>query len=120
MSPTAQMNTCTLHDDGEIRLKSGAAVLSRITSRVADNPGLEQLVVTRIVCVTVDPQFRPITFNHTPAGSRMPGSGDRSRSAERLTSTPRVKSNVVAITTRLVHQRAAGGQASLVFENEKE
>jgi hypothetical protein len=64
MSPAAQINMCTLHDDGEIRFKNGAAVLSRIASRVADDPGLEQLVVTRIVCVAVNPQCRPIPVNH--------------------------------------------------------
>jgi hypothetical protein len=42
MSPAAQMNMCTLHDDGEIRFKSGAAVLSRISPRVAE---------TRVVAV---------------------------------------------------------------------
>lgn len=58
------VNICTLHDDGEIRFKTGAAELSGITSRVADNPGLEQLIVTRIVCMTVNPECRLISLDN--------------------------------------------------------
>src|SRR5690606_29031836 len=65
ISPAAQMNMCTLHDDGEIVFKASAAVLSGITSCVANNPVSEKLIVTRIVCLSVDPQCRLISFNHT-------------------------------------------------------
>ena len=64
LSPAAPMNMCTLQDDGEIRFKTGATALSGITSRVADNPGLEQLIVTRIVCVTVNPQCRLVSLDN--------------------------------------------------------
>jgi hypothetical protein len=52
-----------LYDDGEVRLETGVAVLSRITPWIADNSGSEQVIVTGIMGVAVNPKCRLILFN---------------------------------------------------------